>query len=150
MGKKFAALLLTLFLAISVMNTAELSLGIKLAKDVKLTEGAYDEYVADAEKQQIRLVLTTDAPVTNFKVLGLEIKEVDNTGKPFFSEAVLYTQEKLTPKRPLVLTLSFLGDIPNYGISYTDENGAIKRYAIGQSGEDGSLLLTEYSAVGGR
>ena len=149
MGRKCAAFLLTILFVLSVMNTAELSMGIKLAKDVKLPEGTYDEYVADAENQQIRLVLTTDAVITNVKVLGLEIKEVDNTGKPFFSEAVLYTQGKLTPKRPLVLNLTFLGDIPNYGVSYIEENGSVKRYAIGQSGEDGSLLLTEYRPASG-
>lgn len=144
---KVKTVLLGLLLAMSIFHTGELSLGVKLAKDVKLPDGTYDEYVADAANQQIRVVFTTDHTVTKVKVLSLKIKGVDAGGVATFSEEELYAQGSLTPKRPLVLTLTFLGDIPNYGISYVDENGAVKSYALGQSGEDGSLLLTEYKAV---
>lgn len=45
---------------------------------------------------------------------------------------------------PLVVGMTFFGSIPHYGISYTDENGSSKQFAIEQSGDDGSILLTEF------
>ena len=146
---KLKILLVGMILALSVMNTAELSVQIKPAKEANLAQGVYDEFVADAENQQMRIVLTTDFPVTKVKILSLKVKSVDAQGKAVFAEKELYTQESLTSKRPLVLNLTFLGDIPNYGVSYIEENGSVKRYAIGQSGEDGSLLLTEYRPASG-
>lgn len=146
---KLKTLLLGLILTLSVMNTAELSVQIKPAKEANLAQGTYDEFVADAENQQMRILLTTDSTISKVRILSLKVKSVDAQGKAAFAEKEIYTQASLTPQRPLVLNLTFLGDIPNYGISYTDENGSVKSYAIGQSGEDGSLLLTEYRPADG-
>lgn len=146
---KLKILLVGMILALSVMNTAELSVQIKPAKEANLAQGTYDEFVADADNQQVRILLITDSPINKVKILGIKIQSMDTAGKAVFAEKELYTQASLTPKRPLVLNLTFLGDIPNYGVSYIEENGSVKRYAIEQSGEDGSLLLTEYRPASG-
>jgi hypothetical protein len=74
---KLKILLVGMILALSVMNTAELSVQIKPAKEANLAQGVYDEFVADAENQQMRIVLTTDCPITKVKILSLKIKSVD-------------------------------------------------------------------------
>ena len=38
----------------------------------------------------------------------------------------------------------FYGLIPNNGISYVDETGATRTFAVDMSGEDGSLYLWEF------
>lgn len=40
--------------------------------------------------------------------------------------------------------MTFSGDIPNYGISYVDEQGTTRNYALEVSGKDGSILLSEF------
>ena len=61
-----------------------------------------------------------------------------------YSARELYTLTSLTPERPLVVTMVFYGDTPNNGISYVDANGQVRRFALGQSGMDGSLYLNEF------
>ena len=40
--------------------------------------------------------------------------------------------------------MMFFGTIPNNGISYVDGEGVTRRFVLDQSGEDGSLLMTEF------
>ena len=51
--------------------------------------------------------------------------------------------EVMTVDTPVAVQLGFMGTIPNYGISYVDENGDLRRFALVQSGYDGSVLLDE-------
>ena len=39
---------------------------------------------------------------------------------------------------------TFFGDLPNNGVSYVGEDGATRNFAVNVSGEDGSLMLTEF------
>ena len=82
--------------------------------------------------------------VKNFKVLALTCEGVDEEGVMKFAVRELYTLKKLTPKRPLVVTMVFYGDLPNNGISYVDAKGITQRFAVGLSGEDGSLQLVKF------
>ncbi len=49
----------------------------------------------------------------------------------------------MTPDTPIAVQLIFPGDLPAYGISYEDQHGILRRFAMEVSGEDGSLLLRE-------
>ena len=40
--------------------------------------------------------------------------------------------------------MEFAGDTPGYGISYTDAEGNVRKYAICESGFDGSIYLLRY------
>lgn len=56
----------------------------------------------------------------------------------------LYHVDKLTPERPLVVTMLLDGVIPSRGISYVHESGATRCFKISMSGQDNFLLLTEF------
>ncbi len=104
---------------------------------------SYDEFTADATQPQTGVLFVTDVPIDNFQVLALTLESIDDSGVTTFSTEVLYTLERLTPKRPFVVNLTFYGPIPSYGISYLDRDGIERVYSIDMSGEDGSLYLTE-------
>jgi len=61
-----------------------------------------------------------------------------------FDVEELYTLDRLTADRPLVVSTTFYGLIPNNGISYVDETGTTRFFAVDMSGEDGSLYLWEF------
>ncbi|MDI9471567.1 MAG: hypothetical protein GX260_01785 [Tissierellia bacterium] len=104
---------------------------------------SYDEFTADATQPQTGVLFVTDVPIDNFQVLALTLESIDDSGVATFSTETLYTLERLTPKRPFVVNLTFYGPIPSYGISYLDRDGIERVYSIDMSGEDGSLYLTE-------
>lgn len=64
---------------------------------------------------------------------------VSYTSKP------IYSLDRLTPERSLVVRMTFPGDTPTYGISYVDESGdeMTHHLTVEVSGEDGTLLLRE-------
>ncbi len=103
----------------------------------------YDAFVADDGEYAVQIVYSSDAAVTDVRVLSLAMTDYRD-GKPVFDETVLYTQEQLAPDCPLIVTLTFVGDLPNNGISYVDVKGETHRFALSQSGKDGSLILEEY------
>ena len=59
------------------------------------------------------------------------------TGKSVYSKDLLMADEKL------VLHLESLETIPKNGISFKDDAGRERRFAILQSGKDGSIYLQE-------
>lgn len=109
--------------------------------DGTLTEGSYDEYADEPTGYEVNLVLTTDAAVTDFQVLGLTLAETDENGEMRFDTETLYSAETFGPERPLMLTMTFAGLVPERGIAYTDTDGSEKRFSLELSGEDGSPLL---------
>ena len=80
----------------------------------------------------------------DFKILSLTLEEVAEDGTISFSTEEIYSRESLTKDSPLLVKLAFFGTIPSYGISYVDENGATRNYAIAESGKDGSVILWEF------
>lgn len=50
----------------------------------------------------------------------------------------------LIKDNPIVIQMTFHEFVPIHGISFIDVNGIYHRYAIHQSGEDGSVYLTEF------
>lgn len=113
------------------------------AEDVVGSYADYDEFMADTSDYRVRILFSTDETVRDFKVLGL-VPQIDEAGNMTFSETELYYMEQLTAERPFVLGMTFEGDTPNYGISYTDGNGRTRKFSIGLSGMDSSILLEEF------
>lgn len=58
---------------------------------------------------------------------------------------VLYTMEEMDPDHAFLAHVVFWGDMTTYGISFTDEQGEARHYAVSISGKDGSLVCTEYT-----
>ena len=93
------------------------------------------------------VMLFTKSQVKNLRVLEVAMEGVDDAGEPVFTGKEVYRMDRFYPEHPFVLTLTFFGDIPNNAISYEEPYGEVKYYAIGQSGMDGSLLLSELKNV---
>ena len=96
------------------------------------------------------LLFTTDSPVRSFTVLTLELTDFTETGAAIFSASPVVLEkgvdslpEVMTVDTPVAVQLGFMGTIPNYGISYVDGGGNLRRFALVQSGYDGSVLLEE-------
>ncbi|MBR5109555.1 MAG: hypothetical protein IK099_05110 [Clostridia bacterium] len=98
-------------------------------------EDAISVTVSDDE-YAVWILFTARRPVSDFQVLALDFN--DNYELEAKAAASLGT---LKPDRPVRVSLSFYGDIPNNGISFVDEDGAFCRYAVEMSGLDGSLFL---------
>ena len=86
-------------------------------------------------------MVSAGEPVKNLTVLGLTFESIDDNGHVTYDIKNMYSVDKLQPDRPLLVRLTMMGTIPNYGISYQDKQGRIKRFTITQSGMDGSLQL---------
>ena len=109
-------------------------------------EGDYDVVTIENGEYSCRLLFTADGPVRDFMVLSLFPEEYYDDGTIDFSTSPAVmdaTQHTLSPGHPVVVELTFMGSIPNYGISYVDGNGNLRRFALIESGYDGSILLEE-------
>ncbi len=118
------------------------------AEDLLTQPDAFYEFIADESEQQAKVVFSTNALVRNFKVLSMNMEDVSDEGEMSFSiSEELYSLEKLTAEKPLVVGMVFVGSTPNMGISYIDNSGVEKLYAISMSGKDGELLLLESNLI---
>lgn len=106
--------------------------------------GDYDWIDLSTGEPVSTILFVADSTVTDFQISSLFLESVDDYGNMDFSVTPLYTQDTLTPDLALVVDLTFYGDLPSYGISYVDANRQLWRFYIVISGEDGSILLTEY------
>ena len=88
--------------------------------------------------------ITAEKTITDFRILSLDFEEMGADGTPKFEEETAYELPVLEAGKSIRAEMEFLGSIPNYGISFVDENGAVQRYLIEESGRDGSLLLGEW------
>ena len=104
----------------------------------------YDSQVIDSSEYAAKILLMTDFPVTDVKILALELEDVAQDGTLSFRTQELYSQPVLLCTRPLELTILMEGSIPTRGISYTDPGGYTYRYTISVSGMDGSLVLSPF------
>ncbi len=107
---------------------------------VELTDA--DRFAADNSEYETDVVFFANyGDVYDFEFC--EIKWLDNSdsGESDFEFVPVYKTETLTQDTPLVVTMTFWGDIPSYGIRYTDSEGAEHSGTISTSGMDGSLIL---------
>ena len=104
----------------------------------------YDRQIIDQTDNPAVLLIRVDYPVTDFKVLDLELKDVSQAGELSFNVTELFEKPIMLPRRPVELTLSLAGDIPNREIAFTDPNGNVRRYYISVNGYDGAYSLTEF------
>ena len=98
--------------------------------------------VVDQDGEYVTIM--ADAPVSDVALLALTLTDCDEDGNAAFDEAVVHEQDALVPDAPLVVKLAFPGDMPCYGLRFTDGDGEVRRFAFSVSGLDGSLRLAEY------
>ncbi|MGM9795930.1 MAG: hypothetical protein ACI3ZZ_06980 [Candidatus Aphodosoma sp.] len=90
-----------------------------------------------------KMHLTTNVAVKDFHILALSDWDfVDD--KMTFKEKELKAYPKIEPGEEIVVEMPFIGDIPQYAISFVDPLGNTVKMDITISGYDGSILLTQY------
>lgn len=102
---------------------------------------SYTEYIADSYDPQARIILLSSGSVSELKLLKLEFIDITEDGKISYHTDEVFSPDIFSESRPLILGLTFFGDIPNYGISYIDNYGDLHSFALQISGENGNLLL---------
>ena len=102
------------------------------------------KYIVDDSEYSTKILFTAEGEVTDFRLLSLFVNDVDDNGKMTFDTESLYELPTLEEDKPLEVTLTFYGDLPSYGISYKDASGTTKNFTLTLSGEDGSVILTEF------
>lgn len=105
-----------------------------------------DSFTADTSDYAKKLVFFTPSAVSEFKFNSLTPVDLNGEGVAF-AEEELYSLDSLVMDKAVTITMAFAGDTPNYGISYTDAGGNVRRYAICESGFDGSIYLTDYKTA---
>lgn len=129
----------------AVISTEEPQVCAQWIDDVYLEPNGYDVFTADDNAEQRQVVFIAISKVKDFKVLSLSFEGVSENGSMVnFSTTELHSQAELKPERPLMAGMSCDSTIPCYGVSYVDENGVTRSFAIEVSGMDGSLLLSEF------
>lgn len=105
----------------------------------------YDEVIVDSGEYSCRLLFTAIGNVERFAVLELTLDDCDEDGTMVFSARPVSpaVPDTMCPLYSVAVELTFIGDIPNYGIQYEDSCGGFHRFALFQSGYDGSILLEE-------
>ena len=103
----------------------------------------YYEFYASQGEGAVRVAVFTDTPVRDFRILRLSDPRADDeTGELRFKADTRFTPGVFTPEHPIVIRTRFDGDLPTNAVSYIDENGQPRVFALDISGMDGSLLLT--------
>lgn len=104
----------------------------------------FEEFTADQTNASVKIIFSAEDCVRNFKLLSLTFRDASEDGTLLFDTQDLVTYESLNSSTPLVIEMTFFGDIPNYGISYIGENDTPYRFALAENGKDGSLILLPF------
>ena len=123
---------------------AENPINIHLAEEALANFSSYDTLTADESEYQVKILLSSTTAVKNFKFLRISVTDIDANGKIIADTEAIYNINTLQPEHPLVVTMTFFGTLPSYGISYETESGETKSFYISQSGKDGSLMLIKF------
>ena len=119
----------------------------KVTADYSANVNGYTDfikYIVDDSEYSTKILFRAEGVVTDFRLLSLFVNDVDDNGRMTFDTESLYELPTLEENKPLEVTLTFYGDLPSYGISYKDASGATKNFTLTLSGEDGSVILSEY------
>ena len=82
-------------------------------------------------------------PVSEFKVLAIEVTDVTEEGNLVYNSSVSFDGGSYDAGEALVIEIPFMGDIPNNAISYKDSDGIEHILFVSISGKDGSVTLSE-------
>jgi len=110
------------------------------------TEFDYTEFEqVDEDIPKVRFVLYADSPVKQVHLFSVLIQCIDDeTGVEAMDVILENIQYEMAPEHPLAVTAVMYGDMPNLAVGYEDGTGAYHFAFIEISGEDGSILLSEF------
>ena len=102
---------------------------------------AYHAYWSEDTDYITSIGFTASQKLTNVKFGLLDWFETES----WQMAEVLYTIDEMDPDHSFLAQVVFWGDMTTYGISFTDECGEARHFAVSISGRDGSLVCTEYT-----
>ena len=106
----------------------------------KLLDFPHHIAIADDSEYMEYLVFQAKSTLTNVRLISL----LPDVGT-YVEDSILYTIPELTPDMPLIAQVVFYGDFTTYGLSFTDENGTQRHFAVYISGRNGAPILQEYT-----
>lgn len=128
----------------STTNNSESLISVKEAPKDLTTLGSF-EYVNLANTTPVlNLLFNTTTNISDFRILNLKFVDVDENGKVKYEITPIKTYEQLSSNKNIVVSINMIGSIPNNGISFKSLGGKEYRYSVSQSGQDGSIILTEF------
>ncbi|MCD7955121.1 MAG: hypothetical protein LUG93_05060 [Lachnospiraceae bacterium] len=106
--------------------------------------GDYVEYIADDSENPMTTIAFR--PNENLKNVSFSLLGINEDGN-WIQEEERYTISDLSADSCFVAAVCFYGDMTAYGISFTDEEGQERHFAVHISGRNGSLILDEYDTA---
>ena len=104
----------------------------------------YDECTVDQDLLSEKVIMIANYPLRDVKYLALEMVDVQQDGTLVCKTEELYTQPVLLNRRPLLINVANIGDLPTRGVSFVDLDGVTHYFEISYSGYDGSLYYSEF------
>lgn len=108
-----------------------------LAEPALLESGNYHK-AGEAMEDTIAIILRPQEALTKVSVAWMELMDDGYA----VADSVIFMEE-LTPDKPLVVYVTFPGDLTAYGIFCTDSQGVAHRYLLTESGRNGTLEMEE-------
>lgn len=99
------------------------------------------KFTADNSEYETEVVFLAAGEITDFAFCSVETIDYTDEGTYKAELKPMHTIVTLNKNEPLIVTMTFWGDIPSYGITYTDSEGTNHSELITLSGEDGSVVL---------
>ncbi len=103
-----------------------------------LFRAEWGEWASDEEPGLAQVILTALKPAENVKLLSLSWDCDDGFTASWEEQTALGSFDA---QQSASVTLEFIGDLPNNGILYTDEEGSTRAFALDISGENGDLYF---------
>ncbi len=102
----------------------------------------YDEFVLEEDDYAGPIVYAASKNVKNFKIYKISsIDEKEDSDDFTYTGYEVYSADKLSSKKPLLVTMLFYGDMPEYGFSYDDSEGNTRFFLTELGGKDGSIVV---------
>lgn len=99
-----------------------------------------DLYTLDGDEDDIQVMFYPDGDITNFNLYTITNFEANDDGSYKYDKSMTLWEPSLQGNRGYLISIRIMGDLPEYGYSYEDQNGNTKMFLIEVSGEDGEIV----------
>lgn len=107
-----------------------------------LLQGAYVEETVEESEYTVRLALRPSEALTELRVYSMTF-----AGEDFVPDRQLAAFQTLAAKQPLVLGVTFPGDMSCYAVACRDSAGEEHWYTLSLSGRNGLPIMSDYTGA---
>ena len=111
---------------------------ISFLDDALLKSGEFVFCQAEASEYSTKIAVRAAKPIQNVRFKSLILGE-----KFWETDRILYCEDFMDALMPLVIEVTFWGDMTTFGFDFTDEYGLDHQYYISISGRNGTLSVWE-------